>query len=125
MTEPEITEPDTVQTEPPVVKQRRITWLTLTIAAVFGLVFANFVYQAIRNLIELPRVYELLETTSPVPWALLIVGLAVPIVLYALAFIIGFRRRYLDQIAVFAMALTVTAGFGFTVVAIHRLTLGG
>lgn len=117
-TEPAV---DAVAAEAPA--KRRITWLTLTIAAVFGLVFANFVYQAIRNLIELPRLYEALDLTDSVPWALLIVGLAAPIVLYALAFIIGFRRRYLEQVIVFAMALTVTAGASFTVVAIHRVTL--
>ena len=78
-------------------------------------------YQAIGNLIELPKSYDAIGLSNSVPWVLLIIGLLVPLIVYVLAFAIGLRRRMLDQTVIFIMGIAVTAALGYTVVAIHRL----
>jgi uncharacterized membrane protein len=103
-------------------KKPALTWHSLVIAGLFGLLYAYFVYQAIGNIIELPKSYDAIGLSDSVPWVLLVIGLFIPVVVYVLAFIIGLRRPVLDKAIIFVMGITITAGLGFTVVAIHRLT---
>ncbi len=114
-------EPEVEPVETPTAKPA-LTPLSLVIAGVFGLVYAYFVYQAIANLIELPKSYDAIGLSASVPWVLLVIGLLVPVLVYVLAFILGLRRRVLDKAVIFVMGVAVTAGLAFTVVAIHRLT---
>lgn len=109
-----------VETATPAAKAP-ISWPRLAVAALFGLIYAYFVYQAIGNLIELPKSYDAIGLSNSVPWVLLIIGLLVPLIVYVLAFAIGLRRRMLDQTVIFIMGIAVTAALGYTVVAIHRL----
>ena len=111
------------ETPAPDVKKPALTPLSLIIAGLFGLVYAYFVYQAIRNIIELPKSYAAIEQSESVPWALLVIGLAVPVLLYVLAFIIGLRRPVLDKAIIFVMGIAVAAGLGYAIVAIHRLVV--
>jgi len=102
--------------------KKPISVLTLIIAAVFGLLFAYFVYQAIANLIELPKSYAAIGLADSVPWAVLVIGLAIPVILYVVAFAIALRRPVLDTVVIFVMALATVAAFGYGIVAIHRVT---
>lgn len=114
-------EPVVEPVETPAVKPA-LTPLSLVIAGLFGLVYAYFVYQAIANLIELPKSYAAIGLSDSVPWVLLVIGLLIPIAVYVLAFVLGLRRRVLEKAVIFVMGVAVTAGLAFTVVAIHRLT---
>ena len=107
---------------PPKAAKPSITVLSLVVGGLFGFVYAYFVYQAIRNLIELPKSYDAIGLGDSVPWLLLVVGLVIPIAVYVLAFAIGLRRVVLDKVIIFVVGLTITAGLGFTIVAIHRIT---
>lgn len=111
-----------VETKPPVAAKPALTWHSVAIAALFGFVFAYFVYQAIRNLIELPKSYAAIGLDESVPWLLLVIGLLIPVGIYVVAFIVGLRRRVLDKAIIFILGLAVAAGAGYTVVAVHRLT---
>jgi len=102
--------------------KKPISVLTLIIAAVFGLLFAYFVYQAIANLIELPKSYAAIGLADSVPWAVLVIGLGIPVILYVVAFAIALRRPVLDTVVIFVMALATVAAFGYGIVAIHRVT---
>ena len=106
----------------PVAARPALTPLALVIAGLFGLVYAYFVYQAIGNMIELPKSYDSIGLGDSVPWVLLVIGLLIPVLVYVLAFVIGLRRPVLDKAVIFIMGLAITAGLGFTVVGIHRLT---
>ena len=112
-----------VETAPAPVVKPALTPLSLVIAGLFGFVYAYFVYQAIRNIIELPKSYDAIGLSDSVPWVLLVIGLAIPVILYVLAFIIGLRRPVLDKAVIFIMGIAVAAGLGFAIVAIHRLTV--
>jgi len=96
--------------------------LTLVIAAAFGLFFAYYVYQAIGNLLELPKSYEAIGLSDSVPWVVLVTGLLIPIVLYVVAFAVALRRSALNKAIIFLMALVTVAAFSYGIVAIHRVT---
>ena len=70
-------------------QKQRVDVPTLLIAAAFGLLFAYFVYQAVGNLLELPKSYEAIGLSESVPWVVLVLGLVVPILLYVIAFAIA------------------------------------
>jgi len=62
-------------------------WASIAIAIVFGLLYAYVLCGAIGDLISLPA-----SLGSLTPWWLLILAVAVPVVAYVAAFILGFRR---------------------------------
>jgi hypothetical protein len=77
-------------------------WLAVTIAAVFGVVFAYDVWEAIGNLVGLNIYAGQLEVAlTGYGVALLIVGVAVPFLVYATAFWLGRRRGPLAQVVLF------------------------
>ena len=109
--------------EPSILRQKqRIDVPTLLIAAAFGLLFAYFVYQAVGNLLELPKSYEAIGLSESVPWVVLVLGLVVPIVLYVIAFAIALRQKLVNTAIIFLMALVTVAAFSYGIVAIHRVT---
>jgi len=109
--------------EPSILRQKqRVDVPTLLIAAAFGLLFAYFVYQAVGNLLELPKSYEAIGLSESVPWVVLILGLVVPILIYVIAFAIALRQKLLNTAIIFLMALVTVAAFSYGIVAIHRVT---
>lgn len=98
----------------------RIGVLTLAVAALFGLVYAYFVWQAIGNLIELPKSYSAIGIGDKVPWVLLVIGLLVPVVGYVVAFWAGLRSPLVNKVVIFVMGLATVAALGYSVVAVHR-----
>jgi len=82
-------------------------WLIATIAGFFGLFYAYAVWNAVAFLIS--------QATGPLGlngggWALLLTAIAFPIVVFALAFAIGWKRR------AGAFALIMLAGLGIVAV---------
>jgi hypothetical protein len=77
-------------------------WLAVTIAVVFGVLYAYDVWEAIGNLVGL-SIYagELEVGLTGYGVALLIAGVAVPLVVYATAFWLGRRRGPLAQVVLF------------------------
>jgi hypothetical protein len=90
-------------------------WLRVAVAGVFGIVYAYYLWDAIRSLIELPAQYELMGLSrDDAPWPLLILGIILPIVTYVGALIVGRHRN------VFTQALVLLTGLG----ALAALSLG-
>jgi hypothetical protein len=81
---------------------------TVVVALVFAVLYGYALLQAISNLVELPSVLALHDIADSTPWPLLIVGVAIPPVLYVVALLIG-RRRPLSS-----RALLLAAGLGAT-----------
>jgi hypothetical protein len=77
-------------------------WLAVTIAVVFGVLYAYDVWEAIGNLVGL-NIYagELEVGLTGYGVALLIAGIAVPLVAFATAFWLGRRRGPLAQVVLF------------------------
>lgn len=82
----------------------RYGWRSIAIAVVFGLLYAYVLWNAVGNLVNLPK--ELGELT---PWWLLIVDVAVPVLSFAVAFVLGRRATVAARILFFFIGLTVVA----------------
>ena len=111
------TEPSTAETTG--AKRHKLGWLTLTIAALFGLFFAYDLWEAIENAIQLPQLYAQLESVGlgarEVPWLLIWVGILIPPVAYGVAFLVGLRHNVLGKTLIFVLALAAVAALSLSV----------
>jgi len=80
----------------------------LVLALVFAALFALAELSAISNLIALPEWYSVLGIADATPWALLVVGVALPVVLYVAALILGRRGSLLTRGLIWAACLGTT-----------------
>ena len=82
----------------------------ITVAILLGFFYAYLVWQGIGNLVNLPAYF--LErygvATADAPWAILIAGVAAPVLVFAAAMWAGWRR------SASMLALVLTAGFGLS-----------
>lgn len=80
---------------------------TIVTSVVLAFFYAYPTWSAIGNLISLPTYYsaQLGVTADRVPWALLWIGVALPVVVYGIGVALGWRR------GPGAVALFLTAGF--------------
>src|ERR1700748_2014030 len=70
-------------------------WLSILVAVVFGVIYADILWNAIGDLVNLPPAFG-----SLTPWWLLIVDVVVPVVAFVIAFFLG-RRRSLGARSLF------------------------
>lgn len=100
----------------------RYGWLSLVVAAVFGLFYAYGVWAAVGNMIALPGFYDLAGFGSEnVPWWLLWIGVLIPVVVFVVAFVIGRRRNVGVKALVFLVGLAVAAGLGIGVLGLEDI----
>lgn len=101
--------------------RRRPRSLLLAIALFIGLFYAYDVWEAVGNLVGLNLQAQSLDTQlSGFGWAVLIFGVLLPVLVYALAFWLGRNRAFGVQAltllvglcAVAAVSLDITAVFG-------------
>ncbi|QEO10687.1 hypothetical protein [Protaetiibacter larvae] len=81
----------------------------IVLAIVFGVLFAWFLYQAIGNLVNVPHAYAAVGMADRVPWVLLIGGIALPVVFYVGAALIGVRQTLANRVLLFAAGLAATS----------------
>jgi hypothetical protein len=76
-------------------------------SVVMGFLYAYPTWSAIGNLVSLPAYYstQLGVTNDKVPWALLITGVALPVIVFTIGVALGWKR------GAGATALFLTAGF--------------
>jgi hypothetical protein len=103
-------------------KRGRYGWLSLTVAGVFGLFYAYDLWEAVSNFVELPAVYKQygLETTD-IPWWVLILGLVIPPLVFAIAFVVGRKQSVLGKALIFIVGLAVVAGLSLGVIALEAI----
>jgi len=98
----------------------RYGWLSLVVAALFGLFYAWNVWQSVATMFVLPQFYDAYGYGAEnVPWWLLWVGVAVPIVAFLLAFVIGRHSNVLVKALVFLAGLAVTSALGIAIIALE------
>ncbi|AYF97125.1 hypothetical protein [Protaetiibacter intestinalis] len=98
----------------------------IVVAVVFGLLYAWFLYQAIGNLLNVPPAYENAGFGERIPWALLVVGAAFPVLAFAAAAWLGVRRTLTHRVLVFAAGLAATSATALSlyVVSAYLVTVG-
>lgn len=100
-------------------KRGRYGWVSLVVAALFGLLYAYEVWEAIGNMINLPRYYELLGLDpASIPWWVLVISLLVPIAAFLIAFWVGRRHNVGGKALVFLLGLAVSSALGLGLVAL-------
>ena len=98
----------------------RYGWLSLVVAALFGLFYAWNAWQSVATMFVLPQFYDAYGYGAEnVPWWLLWVGVAVPIVAFLLAFVIGRHSNVLVKALVFLAGLAVTSALGIAIIALE------
>jgi hypothetical protein len=94
----------------------KIGWLSLTVAAFFGLFYAYDVWAAFAPIVALPSFYDNIGLKqSDVPWWLLVIGLLIPVLVFAAAFFIGLRRSVFAKALIFILGLAVVAALSLGV----------
>jgi hypothetical protein len=95
-------------------------WLAVTIAVLFGVLYAFDVWEAVRDLVGMTMlVGDLGVSFAGIGIGILIAALLVPLIVFGIAFWLGRRRGPLAQIALFltgyalvqALTLDLTAFF--------------
>jgi hypothetical protein len=96
----------TLETAPEKAETPRVRYgpASVSIAVVFGLLNAYALWTAIGNLVTLPKAFG-----SVTPWWLLILDVAVPLLAYTAAFLLGRRASLGARTAFFLVALAVVA----------------
>ncbi len=94
------------------------TWLVVTIAGAFGLFYAYAVWNALGNLIQAT---QLPTGLNGLGWFIWIFAALFPIIAFAVAFAIGYRRPAHHFLLVMLTGLALTAVFWLNVVAYTTL----
>jgi hypothetical protein len=115
MQDKETTKATTAEADASSSRRLGMSPLGATIAIVFGLLYAYDLWEAVSPLLELPGYYALVGLEpADVPWALLIVGVLVPPIVYALAYVLGRKRSALERALIFLVGLAIVATLSLT-----------
>ena len=91
-------------------RSRTPAWLSVTLAIIFGLLFAYDAWEAVGNLVGMSQLAGQLETTLSAPgWIVLLLGILLPVALFTAAYLLGRRRGALQQVVGYVVGLGVSA----------------
>lgn len=90
----------------------------ILVAMLFAVLHGYTWWIAISNLIALPGVYELLGIGDAVPWWLLVIGVAAPVLLFTGAMLLGKRRSLAHRVLLLAVSLGATNAISLSVAAL-------
>jgi hypothetical protein len=94
----------TTEDAPEETARPRYGWPSIAVAVLFGLLNADVLWNAIGNLVNLPSALG-----SVTPWWLLILDVALPVVAFAFAFILGRKRSFGARALFLLIGLAVVA----------------
>lgn len=89
---------------------------TIILWIVFAILYAYPLFEGISNLIALPPYYASLGIGGAVPWWLLVIGIAAPVLLFFAAFWIGRGRELFPRALILAVGLAATNALALSVV---------
>lgn len=92
--------------------------MILLVALVFAVLFGLALIPAISDAVVLPGFYELLGIGDAVPWPLLVLRVAVPVVLYVTALRLGRGRPVFARVLLFTTALAASFAIALGIVAL-------
>lgn len=87
------------------------------VAVIFAVLFALAEVTPVSNLVALPDFYAFYGIADAVPWALLVLGVAIPPVLYLLALLVGRGQSLFARTLLLTVALSSTFALEFGVMA--------
>ena len=87
----------------------RFGWISITVAIIFGLLYAYYLWVALSDLLAFPDEFFTGAKLIAKPWALLVVNLLVPVLAYVGALLLGRRRNVLIKAVFFVIGLTIVS----------------
>lgn len=109
----------TAETSSDTVARPLPLWVVTALAVLFGLFYAYDAWEAVGNVIGISTLASGLDTSiSALGWVVLSIGIAVPVVVFLVAFRIGRRRDLLAQVLVYLAGLGVVAVVSLSIVAL-------
>lgn len=84
------------------------------VAVLFALLYGWFLFGAASNLVALPALYAAQGYAEYTPWLTLVLGVALPPVLFTAALLIGRRRMLSTRVLALAAGLAATAATSFS-----------
>ncbi|MER3390643.1 MAG: hypothetical protein RJQ01_11515 [Microcella sp.] len=94
------------------------------IVLLLGFVVAWFTWDAVGNLVALPELLTQLGLAESIPWPALVLGVAMPVVAYAAAVVIGARLPLARLTLVLITSLAAVAATRLSLIAVATGTLG-
>jgi hypothetical protein len=88
------------------------------VTLLFAVLHGYTLLLAVANLVALPGVYELFGIGDAVPWWLLVLGVAAPVVLFAAGVLLGRRRSLAQRVLLLAVSLGATNAVALSVAAL-------
>ena len=109
--------------QPPVAgRVARLGPSGVAIAIVFGIVYAYDLWEAIAPMLDLPAVYAAVGLDpAAVPWWLLILGVVIVPIVFALALFVGLRRSVWEKALSYLVGLSVVACSSFVIIAVEAV----
>jgi hypothetical protein len=109
-------------TPPPPARSATPLWLAVTIAVLFGVLYAYDVWEAVRDLVGMSLlVGDLGVSFAGAGLGLLIAALVVPLLVFALAFWLGRHRNPLVQVVLFLTGYAVVQALTLDIAAFFEL----
>ena len=90
----------------------------IVVWVVFALLYAYPLFEGISNLIAVPPYYDANGIGGAVPWWLLVIGVAAPVLLYLAALWIGRHRELFPRALILAVGLATTNALVLSVVSL-------
>lgn len=104
--------------------KRPYGWLSLSIAAIFGLFYAYDVWEAVGNLITVPEnYYNKFGLEAHTPWILLILPMVVAMVAYGLVLLLGLKRNVGERALLLLTGIAVSNGLTLAALALNSVIL--
>lgn len=91
--------------------------MIIVVWAVFAVLYALAMLTPVSNLVELPQFYGMLGIGDAVPWPLLVLGVALPPLLFAASLVLGRRRPLFDRALILAVGLAAAYAGGLSIIA--------
>lgn len=113
--------PAELETAAPLRREPRVGTVSLIIAALFGLLYAYDVWEAVGNFIGIPTIYRSLGAEASVPWWLLVTAIALPVIIYAIAFLLGLRRNIGERALLLLAGLAVSSALFLATIGVNSL----
>jgi hypothetical protein len=94
----------------------RIPVSRIIVWVVFALLYAYPLFEGVSNLIALPPYYAALGIAGAVPWWLLVIGVAAPVLLFLAAVWVGRGRELFARTLILAVGLAATNALALSAV---------
>lgn len=100
---------DAIDDDTKAARRGRFGWISITVAILFGLLYAYYLWVALSDLLAFPDEFFTGVKLIDKPWALLVANLLVPVLAYVGALLLGRRRNVFIKAVFFAIGLTIVS----------------